>query len=236
MNPDFGKAKAILFDSGHTLNKPSTGQWFIPPKYNEIIAASKINLKSFRGVYAMIRARIYLDRNHSIKDENEEYELFCEFYRIMLKKAGYSPITEEVINALAYDIVYNDNKFIFFDDVEPAINKLKGRYKLGILSDTWPSLERVYRNIGLRDCFQSFVMSSVHGITKSDKRLFQIAINEIGTDAGEIIFVDDSEKNLAMARKVGMVPVKINRYGHGKGRSAFREIGSLEELLQLVGL
>lgn len=88
--------------------------------------------------------------------------------------------------------------------------------------------------MGLRECFQSFVMSSVHGITKSDKRLFHIAINEIGADAGEIIFIDDSERNLAVARKVGMIPVKINRYGQGKGRSTFREIGSLEELLQLV--
>lgn len=32
MNIEYEGIKAILFDSGHTLNRPKTNHWFIPPR------------------------------------------------------------------------------------------------------------------------------------------------------------------------------------------------------------
>jgi putative hydrolase of the HAD superfamily len=40
-----------------------------------------------------------------------------------------------------------------FDDVESALMKLKEKYLLGVVSDTWPSLERVFTNKNLMQYF-----------------------------------------------------------------------------------
>jgi putative hydrolase of the HAD superfamily len=147
-----------------------------------------------------------------------------------------APVPDETISSLAYDTVYNDDKFVFFDDVENGLIILKQKYKLGILSDTWPSLERVFRNKGLRDYFSCFVMLSVHGITKSNPRLFRVALDELGVEPESVLFVDNSEANLTMAKRVGMLPVKICRYkDKSMNKSRFPVIGSLDDLISLLG-
>jgi putative hydrolase of the HAD superfamily len=225
--------KAILFDSGHVLNKPKTGNWFIPPRFNEVINISKINIKSILYRYTMYKAKRYLMHNHNINTEKEEYNQFKNFYSILLKKYIYSNINDHIIDFLANDNVYNDNKFVFFDDVEKSIIELSNKYKLGVVSVSWPSLERVYRNRGLRDYFSTFIISSKYNQYNSKKLLLQIALKELKIEPTEAIFIDDREKNLITAEKLRITPIKMNRYNN-KSKSQFFTIHSLKELKDLI--
>lgn len=49
-----------------------------------------------------------------------------------------------------------------------------------MVSDAWPSLENVFRKAGLRDCFSSFVISSIKGIRKPHELMYKAALKELG--------------------------------------------------------
>jgi len=222
--------KAILFDSGRTLNVPRTGHWFITPNFFNIINDTSFQYTEDQLSEAMNKACDHINKMLLVKTEEDEFTMFKEFYEIVLKEIKYMSINEEIINSLASDNVYNDDKFYFFDDVEPGLQRLKDKYILGVVSDTWPSLERVFINKSLRKYFSTFVMSSIYGSYKAEKVLFKIAIEEIGVKPEEVIFIDDSESNLIAAEDFGMIPILIDRYDRNDIESKYPIIKSLNDL------
>lgn len=230
---EFNNIKAILFDSGRTLNIPRTGHWFITPNFFEIVNTSKFKYKQRLLNRGMRKACSYVNKIRLVKTEEEEFQMFKEFYKIVLEESNYPNIEDQILCALAEDNVYNDEKFLFFDDVEPSLLKLSENYKLGIVSDTWPSLERVFINKGLKKYFSTFIMSSIYGSYKSEKVLFKIALEELNVKPHEAIFVDDSEINLIAAEEFGMVPILIDRYDTKGLKSKYPIIRSLYELVKL---
>lgn len=222
--------KAILFDSGRTLNVPRTGHWFITPNFFNIINDTSFQYTEDQLSEAMNKACDHISKILLVKTEEDEFAMFKEFYEVVLKEIKYTSINEEIINSLASDNVYNDDKFYFFDDVEPGLQRLKDKYILGVVSDTWPSLERVFINKSLRKYFSTFVMSSIYGSYKAEKVLFKIAIEEIGVKPEEVIFIDDSESNLIAAEDFGMIPILIDRYDRNDIESKYPIIKSLNDL------
>lgn len=246
---DFNRIKAILFDSGHTLNRPKTWHWFVTPKFYEFVDKNLLKTDSKIFKDAIAKGNAYLNSNHHVKTEEEEFEQFKEFYSIVLNQCKYISVDDNIIDGLARDCVYNDDKFVFFDDVEQSLTHLKDKYMLGVVSDTWPSLERVFKNKGIRHYFSTFVMSSVHGMSKSNTKLFELALEELKVSANEAVFVDDSYRNLIVASKLGIIPVQILRYSSNqsvflklyskvafylKTRKKLYQISSLIELERLL--
>lgn len=58
-------------------------------------------------------------------------------------------------------------------------------------------------------CFRRIFFSFQYGLTKPDRRLFQIAIDGIGCPAPSLLFVDDNGRNVAAARAAGMQAVQF---------------------------
>jgi putative hydrolase of the HAD superfamily len=228
---DISGFKAILFDSGRTLNTPRTGQWFITPNFLNIIKNSQFTCTEKQLDKGMQKAYEHINKILIVETEKHEFIMFNEFYEIVLKEINYPSISTEIIELLARDNVYNDEKFLFFDDVEPTLIKLKDKFLLGVVSDTWPSLERVFINKNLRQYFSTFIMSSVYGSSKLEKILFKIATEELRIKPQEAIFVDDSESNLIAAEEFGMFPILIDRYDTKDLKSRYPIIRSLNELL-----
>ncbi|MBU3073071.1 HAD-IA family hydrolase [Clostridium estertheticum] len=223
--------KAIIFDSGRTLNVPTTGHWFITPNFYDIIGNSQFNYSYKQLDDAMEKASVHINKILLVENEEQEFFMFKEFYKIVLDEINYPKVNNEIIELLARDNVYNDEKFLFFDDVESSLKKLKEKYLLGVVSDTWPSLERVFINKKLRQYFSTFIMSSIHGSCKTEKILFKIAIEELDIKPQEALFVDDSEQNLDAGKEFGMTPILIDRYDRKNLQSKYPIIRSLNELL-----
>ena len=228
---DIKTVKAILFDSGRTLNIPRTGHWFITPNFFYITGINKTLYVDKSLNIAMEKAYKHIESVLLVKSQDQELSMFKEFYEIVLREINYPNISEDIIRLLAEDNVYNDEKFLFFEDVKPSLEHLYEKYLLGVVSDTWPSLERVFINLNLRKYFSTFIMSSVHGSYKSEKMLFKLAIEELGIKAEEAIFIDDSESNLDAAKEFGMIPILIDRYDNKNIESKYPIIRSLDELI-----
>jgi ribonuclease HI len=47
------------------------------------------------------------------------------------------------------------DNYVFYEDSKPVLERLKGTYRLGVISDTWPSAEpycaaAAYKNVSTR--------------------------------------------------------------------------------------
>jgi len=204
--------KAILLDSGRTLNFPRTGHWFIPPNFTAFFQdelAKKYPPMRIRA--ALTAANSYWRTHPRVENEQQEYEHFRNFYALFLHNLGVQPVGDDLLSALAQDAVFNDEKYAFYPDAALVLPQLARTFRLGLVSDAWPSLERVFIRQQLRPVFSTFILSSRIGVTKPDARMFYAALDELQLSPGETLFVDDNLRNLQGAYRLGIQPVFIDR-------------------------
>lgn len=227
--------KAILFDSGRVLNSPRTGHWFMPPNFYTFVDRKKfddIDINYIENAFS--KGMEYLNDNPLILTEEEEFNHFVEFYGIFSRELPALELSKNDIVEIAKDTVYNDEKFYFHDDVFEVIPQLSQRYKLGVVSDTWPSLDRVFRNVGLRDYFSAFIMSSVLGVVKPNEMMFNTALVELDIRPEEALFIDDNIKNVKGASKLGINSILMLRDENYKIDTEFLYINNLRDLHDIL--
>lgn len=204
--------KAILFDSGRVLNYPITGHWFISPNFFKFVNEEKFkSLDSKARNNAFHKAGSYISEQNLIKDEDEELYHFIEFYRVFSAELPQLSLDDNLIKSIAMDLVTNYDKYRFYEDALDLIPELSESYRLAVVSDAWPSLENVFRQAGLRDCFSSFIISSIKGVTKSHVLMYKSALEELEVSPSETIFIDDNIRNCEGAEKLGIRSILLCR-------------------------
>jgi len=226
----FNNIKAILFDSGRVLNYPRTGNWFISPRIFEFIDRDVFDrVKELDINKAFRKAYDYIEKQSLIIDREQEYYHFRRFYRIFSDELPILNLDDELVDMIAKDLVYNNRKYKFYDDVYEVIPKLYERYELGIVSDAWPSLLNVYEEAGLRDYFSKFIISSIIGLTKPDKGMFIPALEELGISPAQTLFIDDNYRNCQGAEELGINSIVLDR-----DKSYDQQVESISTLDELV--
>ena len=230
--PVFSSAKGIFLDIGWTLNYPASGQWMIPLKALECMDLNVYNaIPKPRVDDAFSQGMDYLNKNHLVKSESEEFQQFLTFYRLISERLPELELSKEQVESIAYDKVYNDENYLFYDDVKSTIEALGMKYRLGIISDTWPSAKRVLCNYGIYDFFQTITFSCYLGVYKPHPKMYEHALGALGIPAEQTLFVDDSVANLEGAAKHGIFPVLITRKENAEGCDSFTNISKVSELL-----
>ncbi|GGG00142.1 hypothetical protein GCM10010912_51260 [Paenibacillus albidus] len=90
--------------------------------------------------------------------------------------------------------MYNDSNYVFFDNTKKTIEGLKEKYKIGVISDTDPSIKRVLKNAGIYDYFDNMALSYELGENKPSPGMFRHALEAMNLPAIETVFIDDYEK------------------------------------------
>lgn len=198
--------KYLILDFGKVLAYPTTGDWFITPLFLELIDMNKLNREDI--LKAMNNHSDILSRKISLLEE--EYTLFYDFYKNTFFDLNYS-ISEEVLEKLAYDITYNDNKYGFYDEIYSELEILKDKYTLILLSDNWPCCNPIMDNRNLSKYFKKIYISSVYGTKKSEGDFFDYPINDFNIKEGEAYFVDDNESLLDVAVSKGLEVRQMDR-------------------------
>ena len=94
--------------------------------------------------------------------------------------------------------------------IEPNLElarRLRPHYKLSVLSNADVSLRGRLERDGIHHLFDDIVVSAEVGVAKPEPVIFHLAVERLGLDAGECVFVDDWDKNVEAARSVGMAAV-----------------------------
>ena len=175
----------------------------------------------------------YLDDNHSLTTEEEERRQFRTAYTILIETLGVRSPAEGLIADLL-SLLEEAVDLVLFPDTRRVLDDLSGRgIKLGIVSDNWPSLDRRYRQLGLRRYFDAFAISALVGCWKPCERMYMTAISELGLPPESLMFVDDWPENVAAAGRLGLEGVVISRYGEAP-ETDLPVVTGLDEVVAMI--
>jgi len=121
----------------------------------------------------------------------------------------YCGIDDELAEEL--NQLYLKHRFedvVLFDDVLPTLERLKGRYVLGALSNgnSYP------QKLGLESYFQFIILAQEVGMGKPDPGIFHLAVEKAGCLPNELLYVGDSqEEDILGAKRAGIRVAWFNR-------------------------
>ena len=222
--------KVIFFDVGYTIDYPASGDWIFTNKFNELAGERLKRCSPEQILKAKTEGMHYLESHHFIKDEEEETERFCHYYGIISGLLQLE-MTEEDIRTVALDRTFNMANYVIYPDAPEVLRTLSKTYRLGIISDTWPSIEHQLRVLDVLQYFSFATYSFSLGVFKPDPKMYLDALEKCGCDAGETVFIDDSPANLAGAEAFGITPVLIAANPASDVETPYVKIHALSELL-----
>jgi epoxide hydrolase-like predicted phosphatase len=90
------------------------------------------------------------------------------------------------------------------------IRSLRPRRKTALLSNVWDNLRGLLeKKWKIADAFDELVISAEVGLAKPDHRIYQLALDRLGVDPGEALFVDDFGENVDSARWIGLHAIQF---------------------------
>jgi HAD superfamily hydrolase (TIGR01549 family) len=122
-----------------------------------------------------------------------------------------------------------------FPDSIPILERLKAQgVPMGIISNYGTHLLDLLPKLGIFDYFEFIIVSAIVGVAKPHPRIFQIAIEEAGVPAHQLLYVGDNVgDDIEGANRVGIDAVLINRPGREPSVAPMM-INSLLEIENLV--
>ena len=197
-NTSRNKTKAVLFDADGVLyyrkNKDQEFNSFIkrygsPCKDNLEDEINHLRHQAFIGQLSFDQYKTAVFRLYRITDQ-------------ALVSKGLTTALQE------------KNKILFFADTLETLNTLKARrLYLGIITDTAQPLHVKLSKLergGIGHLWDSITPSSEVGVQKPDPRIYQLALDQLGLEPNQAIFVGHKTSELEGARNVGMMTVAFN--------------------------
>ena len=121
--------------------------------------------------------------------------------------------------------------YIPYLGIVDVLSALSRTHRLGIISDTWPSIEQQLESIGVSGFLSFCTFSCFVGVFKPDPRMYLDALEKSGVPAGETVFIDDSPRNLEGAAALGILPILITANPDADAETSFLKIRDLRELI-----
>ena len=88
--------------------------------------------------------------------------------------------------------------------VSNIIRLLHGRYKLAVLSNSPPGLDRWLASWELLDLFDVVFCSGDEGYVKPDPAAYNLTLKRLNVRPKEAVFIDDTASHVEAARKLGI--------------------------------
>ncbi len=202
--------RGVLLDSGHTLVRPLGGTWWPTFPFRKVAPELGIDPDAEGLLEAHDSALAYLDEKHELQTLQEEEQQFQTFYRLLFESLAIGP-DDALADRLAHETVYEQQLEMYDDSMQVVKEMRAAGLRVGIVSDAWPSLDRRYRMLGVREHFDPFVISAQVGTTKPDPRIFRVALEQIRLPAERVFFVDDWPDCVRGAVELGMHGAVIER-------------------------
>lgn len=176
--------KAIIFDLGRVILD-----------FDWMIACD--NLSKYAGISGKEIKKIVFDGG--LEFELERGECTPEEFH------------ERVVDATGADVSYEDFVRLWGEIFSPnppvmeIVRKLKGKYRLLLLSDT----NDIHFRYGVSTfkepmMMDGFVLSHKVGVLKPDSKLYMEAVKAAGCRPEECVYIDDLERNVEAAAELGI--------------------------------
>jgi len=198
--------QAIIFDLDDTLwevgpvivRAEHAMLAFLAERYPRVLELH--TLESMRDV----RARMALE--HPAMRHDFTW-LRLESLRRHAREAGYADSMAQE----AFEVFYRArNEVTLYDDVLPALEQLRARFRLFAISNGNADLG----TIGLGRFFEHSLAAREAGVLKPDPRIFGLLLERARLGAAQVVHVgDDVDADVEGARRAGVTAVWVNRRG-----------------------
>lgn len=220
--------KAILFDLGLTLIYTNS----FPEIYKQILTRFEIEVSLDDIFRAQKETKGEFDT--STYNENQRKEFWTNYNIVLLENLGVE--NNKAFVATQIDELWWDYSNVqIYPDVKPTFVGLKAKgLKLGLISNGFEQdINHVLGEFKLEKWFDAIVTIESCNCAKPNKEIFVYALDKLGVQPQEAIFVGDSVLyDYEGALGVGIKPYLIDR--EAKIQSKFNTIASLEELLTII--
>ncbi len=222
--------KVIFFDVGYTLDMPASGDWMFTNRFLEL-AGDKLKQRTDTEIQRARDAGLrYLAQDHLIMTIEAEIRNFFDYYSIISDRLDLG-LTEEERDRIARDRACSMENYIPYPGIAEVLSTLSTTHKLGIISDTWPSIGPQLEYIGVSQYMSFTTFSCFVGVFKPDQRIYLDALNKCGVPAGETVFIDDAVRNLDGAAALGITPILIAANPASDVETNYLKIHDLRELI-----
>jgi len=225
------KYEAVIFDLGGTLVPVSP--------WSEFENSAK-QMASVLSVPEEAYLKLWFAQSSGLG--TGEFESYQGYIRHICKRME-KDISEDLIEAAAI-IPFNITKGMIEVPRDDAIDVLsilkKNGYKLGLVSDCFTDVPKIWNDTPFDPFFDVTVFSCFVGMNKANPRIFKLVLEEMDVDPENCLYIADGyRQELANASKLGMQAIQI-RVPAEVDDSPLREdwkgavIKSLKEILDLL--
>jgi putative hydrolase of the HAD superfamily len=229
--------KGVFFDLYQTLIH------FDPPREQLLVGVLKnlgvdVAPESLRRALVSADEFIYQEfarQPLSKRSDEEKVAVYMQYQRLLLKEARVEA-SERLIGATLSKMQQIKLNHVLFDDVLPALARLKERRViLGLVSNVDHDITSMLDGLGLSSLLQVVVTSQEVGLSKPHPEIFQEALRKAKIAAAEALYVGDQyQVDVIGARNAGMRGVLLDRHDDFKEITDCPRIRGLEEILNLL--
>lgn len=91
------------------------------------------------------------------------------------------------------------------------LRRLRSDYKTALLSNAWDDLRQIMaRKWLIADEFDEIIVSAEVHLAKPDPRIYLLAVERLGVEPGQAVFVDDVEINIQGAQAAGLLGIHFH--------------------------
>jgi putative hydrolase of the HAD superfamily len=205
--------RGILFDFGHTLVDFRRTQEALHEAYEEI--RGRIEAVAYMEVHDLLdlveRVAGGVDRlvTQSYEEGRMEELDQAALFREALGAIGFDLPDDVIQHIVALDHTAYSKSLTVGPEVLAILDRLRADgYRLGLVSNLTLVPELIRQDLermGLADRLDAMVFSSEVGVRKPDPRIFREALDRLGTEPAETVFVGDRlYDDVSGAQAVGM--------------------------------
>ena len=176
---------------------------------NIIFDLSEVIISGYHETEKIIERQYAIPEEEFKKQKLFKYEYFLDLMRGDLSEEEY---LEELLQGTNWNLSLEQLKIAIRQNLNQPVpgtmeivKELKGKYQLILLSDharEW--MEYIEENNKDLNIFDQKIFSYDIGAVKSDEQTFKTVLEKTGIVADETLFIDDYEKNVKNAEKVGI--------------------------------
>ena len=183
--------KAIIFDFGNVICRFT----------NDILREriSKLSEKTKEEILNLVYKKSDLPKQFETGLISGQ-EFFEELSSICGLKVSYEELKK----------IYSEDKFTPVEGMEKLIEELKGKYKIGLLSNTseW-DFDYMLKSAPMIKTFNTITTSFEAKSMKPDKGIFLDALSKLNLKSEECFYVDDILEYVEAAKKLGIKAVQF---------------------------
>jgi putative hydrolase of the HAD superfamily len=229
--------KAVLFDMFDTLMMIEHDHAFYSPSLRRAHASLvqdgiNVSFEAFHAAYVAARDALYAEADARMEEPHFNLRIANALHSL-----GYDfDVSSDVVCGATLAFCEEFMRFVRIDkNAKSALEKLHGKYRLGIVSN-FAIPECVFRLLerqNLAGLFDVVVVSGAVNKRKPSPEIFQRALEQLGIDASEAVFVGDTlDADIQGPKSMGMRTIYIERRRHEEAEQMRPDqtIRSLDEL------